>query len=197
MLGFPLFLGAQTPVTSSAKTVSPKDLSHETIQLKVPFVKQEAPEDCGLAVLKMVFAYYGQTMKEAQLDWVKKNTQPEEGTAAVDLMTVFKAAGFETALYPGTLDGESTGLFLQLNKRRPVIVMITSADGKNSHYDVLVGYDPIRHYIILLDPALGQVIVRQKDFEVAWKRANHFTLLALPQDKVPPTPTPGGASILR
>ena len=179
-----------SPAVLADPPLTLKSFSNQSVHFEVALVKQEEPRDCGLAVLKMIVGFYGQKLDQVQIDFVKENSKAGEGTAAAELMSVFNAADYKTALFQGTLDDEYTGLYLHLNRHHPLIVMITSKDGKDSHYDVVNGYDPVRHYLVLIDPALGQVIVRQKDFEPAWKRANNLTLLAVPKRLLEKTPTP-------
>ncbi len=190
---FSLWIGAFFPLPTATlaetkKTAKP--LSVQAVQINVPFVKQEEPRDCGMAVLKMTMGFYGKKLSQAQIDWVKENSKAGQGTMAAELVTVLNQTDFETALFQGTLDQESTGLYHHLDKHRPLIVMITSKDGKDSHYDVVTGYDPVRYYILLVDPALGPLTVARNDFEAAWKRANNFTLLAVPKKLLAQTPTP-------
>ncbi len=166
------------------------NLSKEAVQIEIPFEKQEDPKECGLAVLKMISSFYDQKLNQAQVDWVRINSTAGEGVMASELVTVLRAAGFETALYQGTLNKDLTGLLRQLDKHRPVIVMITSKDGKSSHYDIVTGYDPVKHFLLLMDPATGPVTALYKDFEPAWRRANNFSLLAVPKKILEKTPTP-------
>jgi len=171
-----------SPVTS---------LSRLAVQLKVPFEKQQEPRECGLAVLKMISSFYGQKLEQTQIDWIKNNSQAGEGVMASELVIVLRAADFETALFPGTLDRKTTGLYHHLDKHRPLIVMITSKDRKSSHYDIITGYDPKKSLLLIMDPATGPVTVAAQDFEPAWQRANYLTLLAVPKKLLEKTPTPG------
>lgn len=189
-----LSLSFLSPSAAEAPTPPPMpDLSKDAVRLEVPFVPQEEPRDCGLACLKMISAYYGQKLNQPQVDWIHTNSKAGEGVMASELVIVLGAADFETALFPGTLDRSSTGLYYHLEKKRPLIVMITSKDGKSSHYDIVSGYDPVKALVLLTDPAIGQIAVGRGQFEAAWKRANNLTLLAVPKRLLPPTPTPAPA----
>lgn len=185
---FPL-AGAWAQTLTPTPTPKPLNLSPDAFQLTVPFVEQKTPSQCGLAVAEMLGRYYNLPLDQAQTEWLQKNSEERGGNQGADLFVVLKAAGFDTAVFPGTLDQESTGLYFHLRKRRPVIIMITSKDLKNSHYDVVTGYDPRRSRILLLDPALGPLAVDIKDFLPAWKRANFFTLVAVPRQLMEKTPT--------
>jgi ABC-type bacteriocin/lantibiotic exporter with double-glycine peptidase domain len=178
------------PSAYSDSSSSAKSLSIKAVQLNVPFEKQEDPRDCGLAVLKMINSYYGQKLNQAQIDWIKNNSEAGEGVMASELIIVLKAADYETALFQGTLDQETTGLYHHLDKNRPLIVMITSKDRKSSHYDIITGYDPIKSLLLIMDPAVGPVTVSSQEFKAAWERANNLTLLAVPKKLLEKAPTP-------
>jgi len=172
-----------------ADTSSPVTLSRQAVQLTVAFEKQETARECGLAAAKMIGGYYDQNLSDTQQEWLRTVSKAGEGIMGSELVVSLRAADYDTAVFPGTLDKKGTGLYYHLEKRRPLILMITSKDGKTSHYDVLTGYDPKNSLLILLDPAMGPVTVTTKDFLPAWKRANCFTLLAVPK-KLNAQPTP-------
>ena len=87
------------------------------------------------------------------------------------------------------MDRKLTGLYRNLDLKRPLIVMVTSVDGKISHYAVVTGYDPIKKLMILSDPAGdANEPFTVASFEAGWKRANYFTLLAVPKSQETPTP---------
>lgn len=187
---FVLLLVCSPAVLRSGEPAKALVLSSRAVQLKVPFEEQGTPRECGLAVANMLCGYYGQKLNETLRGRLKDLARSADGITGAELLAVLRAADHEAAVFPGTLDDKGavedkkTGLYYHLNKGRPLIVMITSKDGKNSHYDVLTGYDPQRSLLLLLDPATGPVTVSTKDFLPAWKRANHFTLLAVPKKTV-------------
>lgn len=164
-------------------------------RLEILWIKQESPNLCGLANLEMVSKFYGQPLNDTQKEWLRTNAQSGVGLKGSDLVTALRAADYEAAVFPGTLSAdEDTGLYYHLNKGRPLILMITSKDGHNSHYDVVLGYDLNQGQLFIIDPALGPLTVSLKDFTAAWDRAHNFTLLAMPQKLVElqSTPTPKG-----
>lgn len=182
-IGTALPMGAQTP------SPTPVSLSKQTVQLKVAFHPEANNRDCGLAAAQMVCDYYNQELGQTQQDWLESVSTAGTGIMGSELVTALRAADYETALFPGTLDHEQTGLYYHLDKKRPVIVMITSKDGKDSHYDILTGYDPVKNLLLVLDPAIGPLVLSVTDFTQAWKRANNFTLVAVPKDQMEQTPT--------
>jgi len=165
----------------AAPAAAPLTLSHQTVQLAVPFEKQETARQCGLAAAKMVCGYYGQKFNETQEDWLKTVSKAGDGIMGSELVVSLRAADYDTAVFQGTLDKKKTGLYYHLDKRRPLVIMITSKDGKASHYDVLTGYDAKNSLLLVLDPASGPLTLSTVDLLPAWKRANYFTLLAVPK----------------
>lgn len=176
-------LAAQTP----SPTAIP--LSKQAVQLKVRFEKEANNRECGLAAALMVCGYYGEELGDTQTEWLQSVSKAGTGILGSELIAAFRAADYQTALFPGTLDHSLTGLYRHLEQKRPVIVMITSKDGKDSHYDVLTGYDPVKNLLLVLDPALGPLTLSATDFSAAWKRAKNFSLVAVPNDKMELTPT--------
>ena len=160
-------------------------LSKEAVVLPVIFVKQDTPRLCGLAAANMVAGFYGQAFDQAYQDQLKAVSEGGKGSKGImgsELLVTFRAADYDAAVFTGTLDKQETGLYLHLNKHRPLIVMITSADRAKSHYDVVNGYDLKKNLIILQDPASGPLTLTTQDFLPAWRRANCFTLLAIPKN---------------
>ena len=185
LMGF-LSCGAQTPTPA----VSPVSIL-PPVKLEVSWVKQENPNLCGLAALEMLTHFYNQKLNQTQEDWLRTTAGSGSGLKGLDLVTVLRAADYETAVFPGTLSGdESTGLFFHLKKGRPMILMITSKDGHNSHYDVVTGFDQKQGQLFVVDPAIGSLNVPIKDFTLAWDRAKNFTLLAMPKSLVELQSTP-------
>lgn len=160
------------------------------VQLTVPFEKQNTPNECGLSAAKMVCGFYGQKMSGTWEDWLLAGSKGRKGILGSELVIAFNSMGYDTAVFSGTVDRKITGLYYHLDKGRPLIVMITSKDGKNSHYDVVTGYNQPKSQISVLDPALGPLILAIKDFIPAWSRANYFTLVAVPAQLMNQTPVP-------
>jgi ABC-type bacteriocin/lantibiotic exporter with double-glycine peptidase domain len=190
--GTALWLGAFPSVQTQANPVY--SLSEETVQAKVPFIKQDSPRQCGLAAAKMVANYYDQKLSKEQEDLLVNVSEGGKGSKGImgsELLGTFQAADYDAAVFSGTMDRQETGLYHHLDKHRPLIVMITSVDMTKSHYDVLTGYDPTHQLLLILDPASGPMTLATKDFLHAWRRANCFTLLAIPKKfNVQATPIP-------
>ncbi len=165
------------------------------IKLEVAWTKQVSPNLCGLAAIEMIEGFYGQKLNDTQKDWLRTAAASGSGLKGSDLVTVLRAEDDEAVVFPGTFSAEGpTGLYYQLNIGRPLVVMITSKDGHNSHYDVVVGYDLKQGQLLVIDPAIGPLSVPIKDFAAAWNRARNFTLLAVPESLVHLQETPGSGN---
>jgi ABC-type bacteriocin/lantibiotic exporter with double-glycine peptidase domain len=174
----------------NAQTLTPTPAVRET-RLEIPWIKQESPNLCGLANLEMISKFYSEPLNDTQKEWLRTNARNGTGLKGSDLVTVLRAADYEAVVFPGTLSAdENTGLYYHLNKGRPLVLMITSKDGHNSHYDIVLGYDLNQGQLFIIDPAVGPLTVSVKDFMAAWDRAHNFTLLAMPKKIVELQSTP-------
>jgi ABC-type bacteriocin/lantibiotic exporter with double-glycine peptidase domain len=139
---------------------------------------------CGMAAMEMVNAYYGQTLDETEYSYMKLDARQNDGITGATMEVVFRASNYYTAVFKGTLDHQLTGLFRNLDLKRPLIIMVQSKDGKVSHYAVLVGYDPVNQLLVISDPSGDpDELVDMALFKTAWDRVDDFTLLAVPQDQ--------------
>jgi ABC-type bacteriocin/lantibiotic exporter with double-glycine peptidase domain len=167
----------------------PLSLSNKAVLLKVPFKRQTEPNLCGVAAIEMVAGYYGQELNQSQNQYLRIDANQTTGITGATMEVVLRASDYYTAIFQGTLDRKLTGLYRNLDLKRPLIVMVTSADGKISHYAVVTGYDPVKKLIVLSDPAGdANEPFAVASFEAGWKRANDFTLLAVPKSQETPTP---------
>jgi len=172
---------------------SPVRLSENSVRIKVPVEKQETPRQCGLACAQMIGGFYGQKLSAYIVNNLESVSEAGTGIMGSELLIAFRAADYDAAVFPGTLDKEKTGLFYHLDKKRPLIVMITAKDMKNSHYDVVTGYDPINQLLLITDPSTGPMTITTKAFLPAWRRTQFFTLLAIPKKfntEATPVPDP-------
>ena len=163
----------------------------KAVLLKVPFEKQAEPTLCGIAAMGMITGYYGQKLDETQYYYLKLDAKQNGGITGATLEVVLRASGYYTAIFKGTLDRKLTGLYRDLDLKRPLIVMVASPDGKTRHYAVVTGYDLKKKVLFLSDPAGGENEPYSVDqFVKGWDRVDDFTLLAVPQEMERLTPTP-------
>ena len=154
--------------------------SKETVSIPVPFVKQTLDDFCGIASLEMIECFYQFKMSSEHRQMLEIIALQNRGLSGNELKHEFETMGFLTAVFPGTLDHQVTGLFRILDQGHPLIAML--ARGQIRHYIVVTGYDPINQRIIVNDPVIGEVSFSQEGFLKAWTGANFFSMLALPQN---------------
>lgn len=157
-----------------------KRLSARAVLLDLPFEAQKSPDLCGLASVDMLAGYYGVPLNDIQRQNLSREAEANRGISGAELKTSLEQAGYFVAVFPGTTDREETGIYRQLDSRRPLIVMLENADGRSGHYVILAGYDPEDNRVVLLDPARGRVVMPFEEFKKMWISANSFTLLAMP-----------------
>lgn len=154
--------------------------SDKAVLLDLPFEQQKTPNLCGLASVEMLTHYYGVSLNDAERQSLSDEAAKNQGISGAVLKAILEQTGYFVAVFPGTIDREPTGIYRHLDSRRPLIIMQGTGDGKSGHYALLIGYDPERNLVALLDPARGRLAVRLENFKKSWMSANRFTLLAIP-----------------
>jgi ABC-type bacteriocin/lantibiotic exporter with double-glycine peptidase domain len=165
--------------TATGTPVKDVDLSDKAVVLSVPVVMQNDRFDCGVSALSMLMAYYGKPCKAA--DTLRAKAAEEQGLTGADLEDYLKSEGFEASLFEGDLSDTIKGLYYHLDRGRPLVTAVDVGGGKK-HFVLVKGYDPERELILLQDPQRGAIVFSAGDFEYAWGRASHFTLLATPAE---------------
>jgi ABC-type bacteriocin/lantibiotic exporter with double-glycine peptidase domain len=152
--------------------------SSTEVRLTLPFVAQVGPHLCGVACVEMLTRCYGRPLGAAALRSLRAEAVATGGVSGASMKSALESAGYEVAVYPGTLDRGPAGLFKQVDKGLPVLVM-TGAGPR--HYCLVAGYDEQKGTISLLDPARGRVELSLPGFEAQWQAAGYFALLAAPK----------------
>jgi ABC-type bacteriocin/lantibiotic exporter with double-glycine peptidase domain len=153
------------------------------VWLDVPFVQQEK-NGCGAASIAMVARYWlqqGARLPAESLDPAEIQralySGPAEGIYASDLERYLQRMGFRTF----TFRGEWADLRQHLEKGRPLIVALKSAEG-SLHYVVVSGLSWEPELVMLNDPARRKLLKQDRvSFEEQWNAAGKWTLLAVPQ----------------
>jgi ABC-type bacteriocin/lantibiotic exporter with double-glycine peptidase domain len=177
-------LGAGCAATSPVKLSDGNSFSSEAVLTNVPFKLQKDPNLCGLAVLEMLTLYYDKPLSPEKVQWLADQASQNKALSG-ETLTAALGADYYTAIFAGTLDEKETGLYHHLDLHRPLVVMMASEDGKTNHYELVAGYDPRTSLLSVLDPARGPLALPLANFKAAWRRANYFTLLAVPESKDP------------
>jgi predicted double-glycine peptidase len=172
---------AGVALTSCTSMRSPDTLvlTPETVLIVVPSVPQEKRDECGLASLASLCGYWGVELPEDVSRRLSARADERDGLSGGELRAALRESGFDAFLFQGTLDWEPTGLYRQVDCRRPPLVMI-SRDGERRHACLFTGYDGSTGSVYLFDPKRGHLRVPESDFEELWENARRFTLLALP-----------------
>lgn len=154
--------------------------SDKAIILDLPFESQKKNNLCGLAAVNMITEYYKILLTDKQRKILASEADKNNGISGAVLKSILEDAGYYVAVFPGTIDNEVTGIYYHINKNRPLIIMSETEEGMGRHYSLLVGYDPVFSYIVLLDPGRGRIVMDKEKFYKKWEQANRFTLLAVP-----------------
>jgi ABC-type bacteriocin/lantibiotic exporter with double-glycine peptidase domain len=172
-----LALAALLAAACAPVALAPATPSKDVVSLKLPFVAQAGPHLCGVACVEMLTLCYGRPLGAAAMRSLKAEAQSTGGVSGASLKAALEGAGYEVAVFPGTLDRGQAGLFRQVDKGLPVLVMTGSAP---RHYDLVAGYDEGLARISLMDPAAGRVSLPFAEFDRRWEQAGRFALLAAP-----------------
>lgn len=142
-------------------------------QPAVPFIAQ-APHQCGPAALAMVAQYHGRTVAPDQIaqDIYLPSVQ---GVLTAELADYARRFQLWTRPYRGSFDD------LRQKTRAGVPLIVLGRLGKQWHYFVVieVGDDILAH-----SDSRPHVRFRREDFMRWWDRAQHWTLLVCPPERV-------------
>jgi hypothetical protein len=181
-----LFLCAPACRGLGAREIPAAGLSERAVVLTVPEVDQEGRYECGLAAVSALCQYYAVPLDDAVRAELARIAREESGLSGGELRTALEDAGFEVFLYQGMLDHGPTGLLTQVDRGRPVLVLI-SPDGRTYHYCLIVGYDPESSEVVFHDAQEGLALLSNETFERVWENARRFALLAVPRTGDPGT----------
>jgi len=154
------------------------DLSARAVVLETPLTQQDELYDCGLAAISALCGYYDVAIPPDERAELARLASSHEGLSGNELRNALERCGMEVYLFEGRLEGGPTSLQSNILARRPMLVLIEIAG--NHHYELVVGLDPDTDDVVLLDPALGRVVMPPADFEQRWALTQHFTMLAVP-----------------
>jgi hypothetical protein len=166
-------------------------LSSRAVVLEVPIEATTPVRDalyaCGLRAISSLCTWYAVEVPPPLAAQLAQKAAEEHGLSGAELRTALESLGFEVFVFSGALDDSPTGLYHQVEARRPAIVMTTPGGGAN-HYSLFLGHDPEGDLVVLLDPSRGRVASSRAVFEREWEACRRFTLLALPRVATPAAP---------
>jgi len=163
----------------TARSVSPAELRTQpgwVMVEGVPDVRQESLRDCGPAALAMVLQRWG--VPAASRAEVEKALPPDgaaTGAAAGALRDLARSRGLRAFLISGRVED----LIHEVGAGRPVLVGLVQRHGDEalSHYEVVVGYNPVTRRLLLHDPGHGPREDGFDGFGEEWKPTGNLTLV--------------------
>ncbi len=154
--------------------------------LDVPFVRQEK-DGCGAASIAMVMQYWQRRQglpatPSAEYDRIQQAllSRAARGIRASAMTRYLQRNGYSTFAFAGSLDD----LKEHLEKGRPLIVALQPGARQPLHFAVVAGIDEEDKIVLLNDPAQRKLLKQDyASFDLEWKAAMRWTLLAVPAAK--------------
>lgn len=165
-----------TSYLGSARTFDPGWLAEPGwISAKVvTFIPQQEEMDCGAAAMAMVLRHWDST---TGIDDVRVSMKfdADRGANVGEMRAFAKSRGMEAFL----IEGDFKVFEKELSRGRPVIVGMVKRHlhGFFTHYEVVVGYHPVRRLIVTLDPAAGWRVNGEEGFLEEWEPAKRLALV--------------------
>ena len=149
------------------------------IRVELPEVRQTGASDCGAAALASVLDYWRRPTSLAAIEDV---VDTKHGGASLGELEQFaRARGLDAFV----INAEVSDLEHELGAGRPVIVGMIKPyrPGRGiAHYEVVIGYEPVRKRVLTFDPAHG---LRENDlagFLREWEPAKRVALVAFEKE---------------
>ncbi len=143
---------------------------------EVPFIRQQ-PNYCGPAALAMVAHYYGQPVSQEEIA-AAVYWPSARGTVTAELA----AHAGKLGLWARTYRGSWADLRAKTSAGVPLICL--GKFGGNDHYVVVLGVDHWRETVRVHSDTRANWELSREAFLRYWDRANRWTLLACPPDRV-------------
>lgn len=138
-----------------------------------PLVRQGSSYDCGAASLAAVLRYWGYSATPEAIESDLGNSRLQAG----DMVAYARKKGLHSYVFNGTM----TDVVHELRQGRPVIVGLgkpLEKDKALAHYEVVVGYEPEKKLVLLLDPGRGWQLDTLRGFGEEWARSKGVTIVA-------------------
>ena len=162
----------------TAKEAQPDQIAREgkwVIVPSFPRVLQQSNHDCGAAALAAVLSFWGHPTTPDRI--VAATGHAGQRLSASDLEGYARSRGLSSYVFFGTM----ADIVYELSRGRPVIVGLGKpyADDKAlAHYEVVIGYEPHKQQVLLLDPARGWQVDSFEGFGKEWSLSKGVTLVA-------------------
>jgi hypothetical protein len=142
-----------------------------------PHVAQTGDKDCGAASLAAVLRFWGHPASAESIE--ASLGRADSRLQAGDMEAHARSLGLRSYVFFGTMKD----IVHELDQGRPVIVGLGKmVDEKQalSHYEVVVGYEPNKKQLLLLDPARGWQVDTYDGFAKEWAISKAVTMVAFP-----------------
>jgi ABC-type bacteriocin/lantibiotic exporter with double-glycine peptidase domain len=162
----------------TASTVQPSSVARDGQWIMVPhfpLVLQDTSHDCGAAALSSVMRFWGHPVSARSIE--ASLGRSDARLSAGDIETYARGAGLSSYVFFGTMKD----VVHELRAGRPVIVGLGKkyqADKAVSHYEVVVGYEPKKKLVLLLDPGRGWQTDSLDGFAKEWALSKAVTIVA-------------------
>jgi ABC-type bacteriocin/lantibiotic exporter with double-glycine peptidase domain len=168
----------------TAKPAEPTVIAREGEWIMVrqfPRVMQDQNDDCGAAALASVMRFWGhEATPRSILGAIGRN---DHRLRAGDMATYARKVGLHSYVFFGTM----TDIVHELRRGRPIIVGLGKqfeAKKALSHYEVVIGYEPKKKLVLLLDPGRGFQVDSLEGFAEEWTRTKGVTIVTfLPESE--------------
>lgn len=172
-----LSLGCAT-YRGTASEAQPSVVAREGAWLMVPrfpLVFQADNDDCGAAALAAVVRFWGYPASPQSIEAAlgRKDNRLQAG----DMETYARSLGLRSYVFFGTMKD----IVHELEQGRPIIVGLGKKMEEKkaiSHYEVVVGYEPKKKELLLLDPGRGWQIDSLDGFAKEWALSKAVTIVA-------------------
>lgn len=169
--------------------------SEETLLLDVELAEDKPDFACGFATISMIAHYYDRTVPSEIGDDIRETVEEYGGLRGGQVSDYFEQLGFHAEPYVGRLEASSAehkenesqrgrSLLGYLDEERPVVVLMRHPRAMRNHFGVIVGHDPGREKVALLDPGLGLQWMSYESFEESWEEGRRFMLVPIPAKEV-------------
>jgi predicted double-glycine peptidase len=148
-----------------------------TMVRNFPHVAQTGDKDCGAASLAAVLRFWGHPASAESIE--ASLGRADSRLQAGDMEAYARSMGLRSYVFFGTMKD----IVHELDQGRPVIVGLGKmVDEKKalSHYEVVVGYEPNKKQLLLLDPARGWQVDSFDGFAKEWAISKAVTIVAFP-----------------
>src|SRR5687767_1649275 len=142
-----------------------------------PFVAQSTQSDCGAAALAAVLRFWGHSASPQAIEAALG--AEDNRLRAGDMEAYARSLGMRSYVFFGTMKD----VVYELERGRPVIVGLGKMVEEKkalSHYQVVVGWEPNKKQVLLLDPARGWQIDSLEGFAKEWAISKGVTMVAFP-----------------